>query len=196
MIARRAATAGSSLAQPLRGSGKLPVGRHSVKIKAVDLLWLDTRGYVDVVLEIGVDQTQRHRLYVLSFDKSKLSFKLLQFIKAVFGSSSVVAEWTDLLASDPKESFELLRGLTLGVTVAPSEGYALSFMADGFSVINAETSVPYATGFETAQDALEFAAAKQLPKSITQISEVFSVSASANCDAFRRAKTILSSTGT
>lgn len=174
----RAATAqvksGVSLSTPLRGVGKLPAGSHVVRIDAVDLLWLDSRGYLTLSLSAGPDLSQRHKLYLWSREgQPNYSWGFRQFMRAVCTTSvhPLLMELFEGTPDERREGLELLRGLRVGVHVELGEGYTVEQTATQYIRYYNNTY----TSFDTLADLVEDSQERGIPQATTSIKEFYSV---------------------
>lgn len=189
------ATLRTPVDRPLRGTARLPAGRHTVTITGVDTLWLATRGYLEFTLQAG-DQYQRFRYWFLDFDKSETNWKLVKLVCALVGRGTpLFYQWQRKIESpeeqDVLDALHTLRGLRVGVLLEQGDGWLVDVDHDTYTLVNPATREVYGTGFATVSEATARAAELELPKSRIQLKEVYGVDVQRNTAALHIAYTSL-----
>lgn len=174
LLQGRAAFAAATNDKPLRGTGALPVGQMLATIVGVDTTMLE-RGKVTFSLEAGPELFTRVSMWVFTRNKpEQFTADIINIQKAIFGIRQYV-DWFDIDNITLKESFELLRGMKLGIVVDKTEGYTLAWTATGYQLLTSEGKD--GGEYDTIGDATDYAISQGWQRSRTIVTGYYSTAA-------------------
>lgn len=172
---------------PIKGSGRLTVGWHSVVITSVDTTRLDDQGRFSVVLDSGV-QTHNHSVFVLDMAKTDLGWQFRMLVKGLFNDDIQCKEFIDIMLADNNEALQALRGMKLDVEIQPGPGYVIDSGQGGYIAKNAQTGEVVTEALPSIQATRKSAESTGLKRSYTRVSNVESTFSEENFKALQNAR--------
>lgn len=183
------------LQKPLRGSGKLEAGWHSVVVGGVDLARLGDLGRMQLILESD-SGNHRESVFLMNRASSDLSFVFRKLLEGFFGDSGEALKiYIGLLKSYQTDALQVLRGMKIDVEIKPGPGYTLQESGGAYEVRDAETGQLVVPGsFVSLGEARARAEGAGYKRSFNRVSNVQATNADYNIEALRNAEKAIVST--
>jgi hypothetical protein len=164
----RLTSATQGLDTPLRGSGKLPVGWHSVVVSAIDTTRLADQGRFTITVDSD-GHIHKQSIFTLNRDNTELGHNFRILVRGLFDTDDKCTDYVDVLLEDQEQAIQMLRGMKIDVDIQPESGYIVDKAQGSYVAKEATTGKVLTQPLDRIKDARTSAEAQGYKRSYNRI---------------------------